>query len=306
MTFFNRKEDVIKIELTPHGRKLLSEGKLMPSYYSFFDDDILYDSQRGGFSETSTQTKTRILSETPYMKPQTNYKGVDSRLSDARTYETENHMISPIGTNKFEEIESNGWSMTFLHNTASSADNVLSASDSPTLQIPQVNSTIEYTMRVSSGRNNEQLNLQRPEVQNRDILIEPQQILMHLIEKNGFNFNESLELEIFLYEQDQQTYKKLNFEKKPEPVVDEMYIEKPVGMSGFIVKDTGIEDTDSAEFWFKLGADGDIPDSDRCSGIKNLGLRDIYLDMELNCPDLDLIRPNIYATSVQEIEDCEE
>ena len=75
MTFFNKKEDVLKIELTPHGRKLLSQGKLKPSYYAFLDDDILYDSSQGGISENNSQSKQRILSETLYMKPQTNYQG---------------------------------------------------------------------------------------------------------------------------------------------------------------------------------------------------------------------------------------
>ena len=65
MTFFNKKEDVIKIELTPHGRKMLSEGKLKPSYYTFLDDDILYDIARGGGSENNSQTKNRITAETP-------------------------------------------------------------------------------------------------------------------------------------------------------------------------------------------------------------------------------------------------
>jgi hypothetical protein len=43
MTFFDKKQDVLKIELTPYGRSLLSNGKLMPKYYAFFDDDIIYD-----------------------------------------------------------------------------------------------------------------------------------------------------------------------------------------------------------------------------------------------------------------------
>ena len=43
MTFFDKKQDVLKIELTPYGRSLLSNGKLMPKYYAFFDDDIVYD-----------------------------------------------------------------------------------------------------------------------------------------------------------------------------------------------------------------------------------------------------------------------
>ena len=43
MSFFNKKEDVIKVEITPHGRKMLSEGRFKPYCYAFFDDDILYD-----------------------------------------------------------------------------------------------------------------------------------------------------------------------------------------------------------------------------------------------------------------------
>ena len=41
MTFFNKKEDVFHIELTPHGRYLMSIGKLKPHHYKFFDDDFL-------------------------------------------------------------------------------------------------------------------------------------------------------------------------------------------------------------------------------------------------------------------------
>ena len=42
MTFFDPKEEVLNIELTQHGTRLLSQGKLSPSHYLFFDDDILY------------------------------------------------------------------------------------------------------------------------------------------------------------------------------------------------------------------------------------------------------------------------
>ena len=44
MTFFNKKEEVIDIQLTQYGKYLLSIGKLEPVYYAFFDDNILYDS----------------------------------------------------------------------------------------------------------------------------------------------------------------------------------------------------------------------------------------------------------------------
>ena len=51
MSFFNNKEDVLHIELTPLGRQKLSEGKLMPAYYSFLDEDVLYDLGAANSSE---------------------------------------------------------------------------------------------------------------------------------------------------------------------------------------------------------------------------------------------------------------
>ena len=39
MEFFNKKEDVIDLQLTQYGRHLLSKGQFNPVYYSFFDDN---------------------------------------------------------------------------------------------------------------------------------------------------------------------------------------------------------------------------------------------------------------------------
>ena len=43
MTFFNKKEEVIDLELTPLGEAQLSVGRFKPTYYAFFDGDVLYD-----------------------------------------------------------------------------------------------------------------------------------------------------------------------------------------------------------------------------------------------------------------------
>ena len=61
MAFFNKKYDVLDIELTPYGRHLLQNGKLMPAYYAFFDDDVLYDCAAGGFTEKNSDVKNRII-----------------------------------------------------------------------------------------------------------------------------------------------------------------------------------------------------------------------------------------------------
>ena len=48
MEFFNRKEEVLDVELTQYGKYLLSVGKFKPSFYAFFDDDVIYDTQYQG------------------------------------------------------------------------------------------------------------------------------------------------------------------------------------------------------------------------------------------------------------------
>jgi len=80
MTFFNKKEEVLDVKLTPHGRYLLSIGKLNPSYYCFVDDDILYDSQAGGFTENQNDVNKRIMDDTPRVKTIPAPYGVESNF----------------------------------------------------------------------------------------------------------------------------------------------------------------------------------------------------------------------------------
>tara|TARA_R110000822_G_scaffold40250_7_gene109676 strand:- start:1925 stop:2968 length:1044 start_codon:yes stop_codon:yes gene_type:complete len=80
MEFFDRKEEVLDLELTQYGKYLLSIGKLKPAYYAFYDDDINYDTQyqgdppaldhtavSSGPTENQKDTESRIK-ETPRIK----------------------------------------------------------------------------------------------------------------------------------------------------------------------------------------------------------------------------------------------
>ena len=93
MPFFDKKEDVLDLELTPYGRHLLSKGKLMPKYYSFLDDDVVYDIKHGTplrgadgpvrvASENNSLIKTRIIDETPSLKPLYTINSVETELLD--------------------------------------------------------------------------------------------------------------------------------------------------------------------------------------------------------------------------------
>ena len=62
MAYLNKQQEVIKIQLTRLGKRLISKGNFKPSYYQFFDDDIVYDSQYAGFTEHQNAVQDRIKS----------------------------------------------------------------------------------------------------------------------------------------------------------------------------------------------------------------------------------------------------
>lgn len=74
MTFFNKKEEVIEIELTSFGKSLHSRGRLKPAYYAFFDDDVIYDGEYGSSDEDAD---TRIRINTPRRRIQHNFTSVE-------------------------------------------------------------------------------------------------------------------------------------------------------------------------------------------------------------------------------------
>lgn len=83
MEFFNRKEEVLDIELTQYGKYLLSVGKFKPSYYAFFDDDVIYDRRYQGLPPSDDVAETsptenqkdsqKRIQETPRIKSQHNF-----------------------------------------------------------------------------------------------------------------------------------------------------------------------------------------------------------------------------------------
>lgn len=81
MTFFNSKEETIDIELTQHGKFLLSKGKWKPAYYEFYDDDVIYDSEYGGSFDTQAEINARIKN-TARTKVQYTFTGAEERVRE--------------------------------------------------------------------------------------------------------------------------------------------------------------------------------------------------------------------------------
>jgi hypothetical protein len=313
MTFFNKKEDVLKIELTPHGRKLLSQGKLMPKYYSFLDDDILYDGTQSGVSENNSQMKDRILSETPYMKPQTNYKGVDSSLSNEdNKSEQVTYLQQKIGTNNTTEARAAGWNLTALLGDIENSEHTLSGSTTAVQPIPQLEFEVNYTMSVGNSANTEfgaqglLFNRELPTIVKPDgsfVKIVEEQLLLNIFERNGFFHKDSYEIEVYLYETDEvEIDRKLKFYEQDRQIENNMLVEQSDN-SADIPEDLS---TDHVEYYMDILVDKEIPQEDICEGLARLKVKDIFLDIEVDCPDREDIDVNIYGSRVrpEDLEDC--
>jgi len=81
--FFNKKQDVIDLQLTSYGKQLLTRGLFKPVYYAFSDDGVLYDNRwvSGTLGkEQQSAVEQRIQEETPRLKTQYTKVGADRGL----------------------------------------------------------------------------------------------------------------------------------------------------------------------------------------------------------------------------------
>ena len=82
-SFFDKKEEVLQVELTQYGKHLLSKGEFVPVYYSFFDDDVTYDWRyTGDTAEKQNYAQDRSLDETPSPKVQYVFSGRETIVSE--------------------------------------------------------------------------------------------------------------------------------------------------------------------------------------------------------------------------------
>lgn len=316
MTFFDKKQDVLKIELTPYGRSLLSNGKLMPKYYAFFDDDIIYDLECLGAAEEQDEIKTRLLQETPRLRPQRDLTSPEGFISNFEREEGSsrphsnvslNYLTEPIGTSDGTENNASSWHLTTLLGEIDSVNPTLEMSNSYLRQIPQINMTLEYTMQVRNTRDDPPVRGQassptapasRVFEDGTYIQLVEEQIITRVLEENGFKLKDGLEIEAFLFEEDDETLTPLKMMPKAKTIVDGMLVEP----NEFFVED----DATYLEYYVDLKLDEEIPNSDICKGISRLKREDILLDMEIGCEDEQGVDFDIYRTRIgdSDVEKC--
>ena len=175
MSFFDPKEEVLNIELTQYGKMLLSKGKFKPAYYAFFDDDIIYDSQYMGITESQNRTQERILTETAFSKPVYNFRSLEDSSREYAEYlfkeslaqlnnldrevvadgETNYSLLLPLGDSSKVSKYYPSWELKVLDGTIDNSSEYIDNTSNneytkqPYLRIPQVNmKTPEVDVRV--------------------------------------------------------------------------------------------------------------------------------------------------------------
>ena len=117
------------------------------------------------------------------------------------------------------------------------------------------------------------------------------------MEDNGFKFKEGLELEAYMFSDDEQELHPLKILPRTKSIINGLLVE-PKEDNFIQVDHTYLEN------YIDLTFDESIPDEDLCAGISKLKKEDILLDIDVECPDLQGVDYDIYRTRITDVEKC--
>ena len=182
MKFLNKKEQVIDLQLTQFGKRILSKGQFKPVYYSFYDDGILYDPKYGSGSEEQNKIQTRIIKDTPQLEAQYVFDGIETNVKKANkiirstpdemgeaaveegvlelldqaaifppTLDKHYSLTSVLGTSDYNSDKFPAWEINFLRGNISGSINVQNTGSCsyPAMNITEIiTNPITYQTRV--------------------------------------------------------------------------------------------------------------------------------------------------------------
>tara|TARA_R110000744_G_scaffold301963_1_gene410942 strand:+ start:102 stop:1076 length:975 start_codon:yes stop_codon:yes gene_type:complete len=273
MTFFNPKEDVLDIELTQYGKWSLSQGKLKPSYYLFFDDDILYDAASGGITENQTSSAGRVQEETPKLRTQYSFRAAAKNVaSDSLPTTVEEHfsLVNSLGTSDITTNSFPKWNFRMYGEDGPQIDNATEymTSSFATLRIPQIDIKCKFKTAVhavdSNFTINEDPNLSSPvQADGTYVAVQPRTILAQIVEDNVAFEKENFDVEVYLKETetisgdggtDLDNWTRLVFKKKISNIVDGILLDDQPEICHDL-------DPTYVEYYFDIFADNEIDET---------------------------------------------
>mgnify|MGYP003117681673 CR=1 FL=1 len=317
MKFFDSKEEVINIRITPLGKQALVNGTFKPKYYSFHDDNVIYDSKYAGFDEVQNNIEERIQDETPVVHPWPSFSSLeiaalalyDERMVNVNVLD----MHSPISPRTELKVQfAPKWNLQFYDGTIISSSAGLSGSNQVSHPITQLD--VEQTYQLSIG-SAEELSVANQDadaaIKQKQIFsdgtflqVTPENILLDIEEKYTPFEHENFEIAVYAieFENSTENARRLKFKKRTTYIKDDLLLDQPIeSPSDSIIDDSYVE------YYFDVLMDSEITTQDICNAISQLKSKGHYLDTNFECPDDSTNQfPNIYMTSTTEedIEDC--
>ena len=320
MEFFNKKEEVLDLQLTQYGKYLLSIGKLNPAYYTLHDDNVIYDSEFSQGTELQNEARVRIQSDTPILKTQYNFVSIDAMQSKASEFQStkeRTEVVSrPLATSNLGSDKIPSWNISAVGGTlltGSIASVITSSATAIVQEIPQIGAESVYNITpkmdgLLTEEEKEEIYLGNADGVPQDVLegmgtafeievlqdgtffsIDKDSLILQIVEDNAPMGNDNFEVEVFevkTTESGATTTTELIpmvFKKEPILIVNDILVEA--------VEEDDVEiDSTFVEYYFDLELDGEISSDIMCSKLANAD-KDIYkyAFKEFACPD---IQPN--------------
>jgi len=345
MTFFNKKTDVIDIELTPYGRYLLSIGKLKPKYYDFTDDDILYDISADGTStEGNENAHNRIVTNTPKLKTLYLKKGVesDSQENFGLAVEMNKHIdevrimtqevsynqkdLMPLGRSSYSSQVLPNFQVTMLQGEIAGSIHYLSSSNLgetivDSLPIPQIDIDFVITATIGSqlADPSENYDFASRLFDGKYVRLTFENPIIHLKEFGSFYEKENFDIEVY----ELNNYEYSTRIGGPLSILhitgQSMTPKKFIKIPNAIVNDMLVDSPSSpfgaeavmtknrVQYYFDIEVDQEISREELCEVIQKLEVNNQFIDEELICPDKRTEQFNIYRSRVApgDLEDCD-
>jgi hypothetical protein len=312
MKFLNKKEQVFDIQLTPYGKQKLSMGKFNPTYYAFFDDNILYDIQyaHSGASETQNDIHKRIKQETAYLESQVLFNQIMSgTLVEGGTFDTvtlkqlDNLYTTEafIGDALLQSEEQNfapAWKVITMQGHISSSvstpqgvlNNSTKNRNKAEAGITQINISVNYSLRaipletrVSFDNLRQIQDTSNVFADDTVVRLETEDALIYVEELNTELLVDNFDIEVFEVPEDIENseLRRLYFKNKVPQVVDGMLVHSAP------VENTQELDKDSVEYYFTLDRDYQIDPKIACKYINQFNTEDYLIDLDYDCDELD-------------------
>jgi len=304
MAFLDKKEDVLDIELTQYGKYLLSQGRFKPTLYAFFDDDVLYDGDYGGLTETQSNIEYRIKNQTPSQGVQYVYAGVETSVTEANKIirsqmkkhggepaylysdkdeaehgeekilplpENSYATFAPLGTCDLASDKSPAWLVRAMDGNLTGSVELVTGSHSSDI-IPQLSASMEYEILHKSKMSDNDRFLREQRVALEDgtvIIVNKDPFVLQVEELNTTCTNENFDIEVFLVESSGSTEKQYPLYWPGQLSTDE----KGNVDYDFISTSHGLPETElepnHANYFFKITLDDKV-DTDTLCKIKRV------------------------------------